>query len=426
MRAKGLFLLLAFILISYLPPILASEKKPISVDYAMHLAEKNSPLLSAAQFREIAARKSIDIARAAYFPTLNAEAIDSTGFPGSCNALGIEGLMGSPFRKGVAGGIVAEQTIYDFGRTFYNVEAAKHEAESTHQNTKVTLYQVKQLTLQIYYECAKFRTLRDTWTDLCKESASITKEAEHFVDVGQVSIVDRYLSKAETEQALTAQAFFGEQLDQATHELAVLMGIPSNTFICPRLPHELTCSLNPNTPIDQSPLLWRAIADARVAQARLKHEKANFMPKIVAVASAGAIQSADLVKNNGYSAGIGVTIPLFDLEIHGKIRQAAALACAKHQEIAAEKLYLEEANAKYDRIIHSSEVRLFHLREESRLAKKAFQVAKERYFNLEGNLIDLREAFRNISRVETDVENTRALLLQAMGSKALLNGSSIE
>lgn len=410
------------ILIAYLPINCLADKKAISVDYAMHLAELNSPLLSAAKFREIAARKSIDIACADYFPVINAEAIDSTGFPGSSGELGEAGLMGSPFRKGLTGGVEVQQTIVDFGRTHYNVEAANYESMATTENTKVTTYQVKQLALQIYYQCAEFRTLRDTWANLSQESAIITKEVQHFVNTGQVSIVDRYLSKAETAQALTAKAFFAEQLDQATNELSVLMGIPTTAFSCPRLPKELTQSLNPNTSSEHSPLLWRAVADANVAQAKLGREKAGLLPKIVAIASAGAMQETHDVNIANYSVGVGVIVPLLDLKVRGNIQRATALSFAKRREVAAEKLYLDETDAKYDRIIYSTEIRLQHLNEELQLARKAFEVAKERYFTLEGNLIDLREAFRNLSRVETDIENTRTQLLLAKGSKALLNG----
>lgn len=150
------------------------------------------------------------------------------------------------------------------------------------------------------------------------------------------------------------------------------------------------------------------------------------MPKIVAVASAGGMEGTHLVKNTDYSAGIGVTLPLFDLTVRAKVQHATAVAHAKDREVCAQKLFLEEENAKYDRIIRSSEVRLQHLDNELTLANKAFKVAKIRYFTLEGDLIDLRDAFRNLSRVETDLENTRTLLLQALGSKALLNGSSID
>ncbi len=36
--------------------------------------------------------------------------------------------MGSPYRSGYGAGFVAQQTIYDFGRTYYDVEASNYEA----------------------------------------------------------------------------------------------------------------------------------------------------------------------------------------------------------------------------------------------------------------------------------------------------------
>ena len=155
----------------------SADKRPISIDDVLQLSEVNSPSLSASRFHELAARKSIDIARANYFPTLNAEAIDSTGFSGSSGLLGVGGLMGSPYRSGISGGLVAQQTIWDFGRTYYDVEASKRQAELSKQDTRVTLYQVKQLALEIYYECAFFRSQRDIWAELSHHSAMITKRA---------------------------------------------------------------------------------------------------------------------------------------------------------------------------------------------------------------------------------------------------------
>ena len=74
----------------------------------------------------------------------------------------------------------------------------------------------------------------DIWAELAKDSAMITKEAQHFVDTGQVSIVDRYLSKAQTEEARTAKAFFAERLKKSEQELAAAMVTPVN-FSCPSI-----------------------------------------------------------------------------------------------------------------------------------------------------------------------------------------------
>ena len=418
-----LILLIIFSLFSSFK-IWANEQRNISIDEVLRLAEMNSPKLSASKLREMVASKSVDIAKANYFPTLNAEAIDDTGFSGSsAGLLGVGGLMGSPYRSGYGAGLVAQQIIYDFGRTSYDVEASQHEVELSKQNTRVTLYQIKQLALQTYYECAFYRTAENIWARLSHESGIITKEVHHFVDTGQVSIVDRYLSKAQTEEAQTAQAFFAERLKKSIQELAIIMNTPNQNFSCPPLPRELTNQLDPNVGMESSPLLARARVATKVAQSRLKQEKAGFYPKILAVASVGEMASARVVQKKAYSGGIAIVLPIMDFHTSGEIQRASAELSAKTQDVEAERQYISEMNAKYDLIIHSSKVRLHHLNDEYALAKKAFDVAKNRYFSLEGELIDLREAFRNIARVQTEIEETRTRLLQAGGSKALLNGS---
>ena len=132
----------------------------LSVKEALHLAEVNSPRLSASRFRELASKKSVDIAKANYYPILTAQATDDTGFKGSARWLQVEGLMGSPFRSGFSAGLVAKQIVWDFGRTYYAVEASKHEVAFRKQDLRVTDYQVKQLTLQTFYECSMFKTQR--------------------------------------------------------------------------------------------------------------------------------------------------------------------------------------------------------------------------------------------------------------------------
>ena len=50
-------------------------------------------------------------------------------------------------------------------------------------------------------------------------------------------------------------------------------------------------------------------------------------------------------------------------------------------------------------------------------------MAKNRYLKFQGSLVDLRDALRNLGRIEVDLEDTRADLLEALGSKALLDGA---
>lgn len=141
------------------------------------------------------------------------------------------------------------------------------------------------------------------------------------------------------------------------------------------------------------------------------------------MASVGEMANARVVEKKAYSGALGVILPLVDFRTSGEIERASAMLSAKKEDAEAEKQYVSELNAKYDQIIYSAKVRLKYLQDEFDLAKKAFYVARKRYYSLEGELIDLREAFRNYARVQTEIEETQTRLLQASGSKALLNGS---
>lgn len=415
-------LLILFVIV-FSQDVWANEKRVITLYEVLKLTETNSPRMSASRFRELVAAKSVDIAKANYYPSLSAQAIDDTGFSGSANYLEIGGLMGSPYRSGYGAGLIAQQTIWDFGRTYYDVEASKHEVELSKQNTRITLYQIKQLALQTYYECAFYKTERDIWANLWRESAKITKEVRHFVNTGQISIVDKYLSKAQTEEAITWYEYFEERLKKSIQELAVIMNVSHHHFSCSTLPKELPSFLNQNLSIESSPFVARAKTGIKVAESRLKQEKSGFYPKIIAMASVGEMANARVVEKKAYSGALGVILPLVDFRTSGEIERASAMLSAKKEDAEAEKQYVSELNAKYDQIIYSAKVRLKYLQDEFDLAKKAFYVARKRYYSLEGELIDLREAFRNYARVQTEIEETQTRLLQASGSKALLNGS---
>lgn len=392
----------------------------ISVDEILKLAEQNSYAISASQYQALAAKKGIIIAKAGYFPIVNFEAIDTKGFPGSNNWLDVDGLMGSPFRKNLSAGVVAKQIIYDFGRTKYDVKRSQYQADLAEKNTQITAYEAKILALLLYYDCAQFRTLEKIWADLSKEAEIITKEVNRFVNTGQRSIVDKYLSQVQLEQTRTAVAYYNEQIKGVKHELAFVTSLNENAFTCEMLTEKSKGLADPT--LYSSPFLARAKADLNVAKASLCREKANFLPQIVGIASLGAMDKTHLVQKKGYSIGLGFIMPIYDLHVIGGVKRAQEIVMAKNQEVKSQIQTLEEMNAQYDTTINSSSVRLDRLKKELLIAQEGFTVAKRRYFDLEGQLVDLREAFADLMRISVDTEDTRTTLLKAQGSKELLNG----
>lgn len=405
--------------------IFAQPANNLTLHQALQLAENNSSQITANEYENLAADQSINVAKANYYPTLSFEAIDSTGFPGSSNGIGVEGMMGSPYRQGYGYGLVAQQTVWDFGRTSAKVKAAQYQAILNADTTKVTRDQVKQLALQTFYACAFDKTQINTWTILSKDSAMITNQVNHFVNTGQQSIVDGDLSRAQTDEAQTELAFYHSLLNDATNRLSIILGIPSRSISCPTLPADNNY-LNIPSSYYASPLLAQAQANSNVAYAKAQEAKANYYPQIVAIASLGELQNVRLVQNNeNYSAGIGVIFPIFDIGTHADVSRAELAAEAQDENVSAQEQNLSEINSNYDEVIDSSNTKLQYLNKELNLANQAFSAAQSRYFSFQGDLVDLRDAFTNLARIENEINETRAQLLAARGAKILVNGGKI-
>jgi outer membrane protein TolC len=396
----------------------------LSLAEVINLAEQNSPRMRASRLQEKAAHEGVGVARSVYSPSIAAEGIDSWGFPGSSGALGIGGLMGSPYRSGAAAGLIATDTLFDFGRTYSNMKTAENIEKIQHEGIGVDKYAVDLDILRTFYDCSRFRSEHEVWDGLHGEIELVAKEVVKYVATGQRSIVDKYLAQAQVEEARTNRNYFKSRMNSTVARLTLLTGIKETGLSCPALPSlEASVPLYPTGAVN--PYLLVSHAEVELAKSRLAAAKADYLPKIVGVASVGTMERVRLVSRSDYSGGLGIILPLFDgLSTVHRVGQARAALDAKTQELGAVQLQMDELNARYDEIIDASKARIEHLEREQKLAEEGFSVAKNRYFKFQGTLVDLRDALRNLGRIETDMRETQANLLEAAGSKALLNGSS--
>lgn len=386
--------------------------------------EQNSPRLKAARLQEKAAHEGVGAAEAAYSPSVAAEALDTWGFPGSSGALGIGGLMGSSYRSGAAAGLTATDTLFDFGRTYDSVKTARQLEELERRSFQVDRYAVDLDVLRTFYACSRFRSEHEVWDGLHGETELVAKEVVKYVETGQRSVVDKYLAQAQVEEARTNRNYFQSRMNSTTARLSLLTGSSETGLSCPPLPSgDVSVPLHPTG--DENPYVRKSEAEVDLAKTRLDSRRADFLPKIVGVASVGTMERVRLVNRADYSGGLGVILPLFDgLGSVRRMDEAKASLEAKTQELGAVRLQLDETNARYDEIIDASKARIEHLEREQKLAEEGFSVAKNRYFKFQGTLVDLRDALKNLGRIETDLRDTQANLLEAEGSKALLNGAA--
>jgi outer membrane protein len=415
-----------FLIIALSGSVIGAPPRELTIPETLRMAEQTSPDLKAALQREHVSEQNISIFKSLYYPTFDAEAIDSFGFPGSSSYLGIGGLMGSAFRSGPAVGMVGNLTLFDWGRSF-SVQTAKSALKAVQEETEVARYSVDQTALQYYLEASRFQGQRDSYKQIAGYVKDVAAQVDMFVKTGQRSVVDRLLVQDQTTDAEMTAAAFDQRYQVALKRLALAIGMGADRMTCADPSALSDQSLGLSVAATVSPLVTQAAAQAEAAHSAISIASAQNMPKVNATASVGDMDEARLVNKRDYSGGFGVTVPLFEgYRIQSQIHQAQALAAQRDQDLNAVQLQLDELNAHYDEIINASRVQLDYLQKELEVAERAFQLAKKRYYEFQGTLVDVREAVRNLERIQSEVIDVKADLLLALGSKALLNGARIQ
>ncbi|MDB5039139.1 MAG: Outer rane efflux protein [Bacteriovoracaceae bacterium] len=394
----------------------------VSLSEILVKAEKFSHLLSAAQLNETAARANVGLARSDYFPTLDFEAVDSTGFAASSNLSGITGIPGSPYRKGASLGAVSRINIWDFGRTFYSTESASYEANVEKYRSQITEAEVDLEAAKTFFDCVRTKTQMENWQIILDQARVVSEEVQKYIATGQRSVVDKYLSESQVEEAFTQKADFEKKSDLEARQLSILTGIDYAEISCPILSKLSKIDASAISDNGKNPDVLVATEQAHAEEARASHAKAERLPKLFAGASAGIMQDVRLVREKNYSIGIGLEIPLFEVKAYYKIKRAEALSSGRQFLIEAAKERVDQTNAKYDKIILSSQARLEHLQNELKLAEEGFQIAKRRYFKFQGTLVDVRETLRNLTRTRIQIDDSQIDFMEASAAKILFNG----
>ena len=396
----------------------------VTLQQVLDLAEQSSPRVQSLKSFEEAASAGIGIAKAAMLPTVDFQAIDSLGFPGSTGYLGAGGVMGSPYRSGLAGGFVVQQQVYDFGRTDANIDVAQRDVEARRQRTYFEAEQARAKALHIYANCIQLKAQSEFFKGLVDETITVAKEVEGYVQTGQRTIVDRYLSQAQVEEAKTSQAVAEAQLGESEKALALAIGLTGSRPNCPNMNQEATWTL-PSS-LEEIPYVATAVADLKTEEARREVIRSSYMPKINLVGSLGVMERARLVAKTPYAIGIGVSVPIFDgFKDDYELERSRALISSRQFEISARKLEISTTNAHYDELIAAANVRLQHLKREQALAQKAVDLARQRYSNAEGSLTDVRESIRNLSRTSSAAIAASASKFEASSAKALANAGKV-
>ncbi|HVA65817.1 MAG TPA: TolC family protein [Elusimicrobiota bacterium] len=403
-----------------------ASAREIGVGEVLAAAERASPQLKAAAAQEARARDAIEIGKSSYYPTLDAEAVQSYGFPGSNGGLGLGGIMSSPFRSGPSGGLVSRMTLFDLSRG-YGLKAARSRLDAAQAETRVARYKVDQAALRIYFEGVRDRGQMEAWQEVDGQTLKVLAVVERFVRAGQHSPVDRFLVQEQADDAAMTAAAYARRYQIAVKRLALLTGLSEADLACPSPASVSESSIGVIMPGAAPPDIARAQAEAEAAKNVVGARSAGNYPTVTALASAGGMDSVRLAQRQDYSAGFAISLPLFEgFRVKSEISSAKDAATQRDYDVLAAKLDLAETDAAYDDLIETARIKLGFLDRELDEADQALDLALKRYLSFEGPLVDVRESLRDLGSVQSRRIDAKADLLFALGAKAVLDGGHVQ
>jgi len=390
--------------------ILAAEPvRVLSLEEATAVALERHPEILAARTRETEARSGILLARSPLWPRLTASAMQSKGLGGSSSAIGITGLVNSPFRKDPAVGVDAAWNLYDFGRTSYKAKAAERHWESAREELRRVEDSVRLAVSEAFFQCAEYGSLEALLKSRLKDQRELVQEVERYVRSGLRSPVEQDLARSTLSGIRARQAEVSVYGAAASARMVEAMGLRDfEPFAC-----VAAVSLPPLPPLEG--FLSRALEnrpEIAVAKAKLDRAKASLAaakredwPILSAVASAGVLSETSLVPKREWSAAIGIRLPLFE---GFRISAARGMASSEVGRFEAE---LAQAGNIVSRELKSAHAlaqglrdKFSYLQEQLGHAERAYRTARRRYLEKTGPLSDLRDAqsaYFHVSEKET-------------------------
>ena len=398
--------------------------KVISLPELVKFAEENDHRVEASHDGVKSAEKGITAANSYYFPTLDFQAIDSSGFPGStASSLGVYGLAGSPYRSGIAYDFLLRQTLYDFGRSSARTQIAGATLASQKLRKPEILAQIDIEATRAFFNCVEAKTAVDQWKFFSTQAKLVADEVSKFVLTGQRSKVEKYLSKTQLDEYLRKKKEAEDQLHYSLIFLNQIAVHEEQDLECPLLTEIYWPEKTSQSEDQTHPTTARLSAELEILKAQISAEKSDYYPKIVAVGTLGHMADNRLVQKRGYAVGVGLEVPIFS----GGITKAKVARAEIDLNAAEESLRATQDNIKRTNIIYSQKIAIEKSKSELLAlemedAQKGFLIAKTRYFSMQGNLIELREALKAYLNTKDEYARSKIHYYQYVIEEDLYNG----
>lgn len=404
------------------PPANAAEPTPPGLHFTLTDAEafalKNHPAIRAASFTAESVSQQIREARANLFPQVYGEA-NAVFAPSNTRLAALGGLNNPSIYSRQSDGLVINQLITDFGKTFDLVQAAKSSSLAARARVRT----IQNLVL-IQVDTAYFGVLK---ADALLRVAEITVSARQLVydRVDALmkhqlkSSLDLSFAQVDLDQAKLDRVEAVNNINQAENQLSTAMGFPDpQRFVLTTPPLNLQIPSSDENlrqlAVENRPEIAALRDDAFAAiQTANAARKAQY-PTVSAIADGGLNPKYNPkgLSQHYWAAGLTVEVPIanggrLDARVQEALLQADA---AQQRELDTENTITRDVRQVFLNL-ETDKARLSIVQDLLKSASDAQRLANTRYTLGTSSIIELSQAQLNYTQALVQ-DSTAQLTLQ--------------
>lgn len=321
-----------------------AQAETLTLEDALRQASSASPRVREARANVDGSRATVSLARSVYLPDVNFAAAATAGFGGSTHALGVRGLMNSPYTQHFGAGVEAGWTVYDFGRTAAHVDAALAGVDAAKARGALSARVTALEVLQAFEAAVTAEEDVRATAAVIELRARGAAAAQSLAAAGVRPALEVLVAIARAEEARAALEVARAELEAARFRLGALLGRPlaASTALVAAEPSKGDVERAVSSPLAASRDPSHDAADAELARARAldRAASAEHRPRLVVAGSAGYARRVSPDEPGYWAAGVGIVVPLLGF-VREEARARAATADAQAASARAHQADLE-------------------------------------------------------------------------------------
>ena len=328
------------------------------------------------------------------------------GLSGALNDLHPVGLANSPFYRNLAEGVNVYHPGFDFGRTKYALNEQQRRRDVFAANLEVAKAVVTLETTRAFYGLLQAQRLTEVARQVLRSRETNVRQAQAFyegrlrsrvdLELARFSLSEAQLRSIEAENAIRAAvAEFGRALG-ASQEAEYVLEETNQP-----LPQTKPLAVLIDEAYQKRPELVALQAEREAAVEAVNLARSQRKPMLSFFFSGGYARFTNVLARQLLAVGTGLYLPIFTWgKLEGQLEEAEARLRLLDSRYEALKQRVEfETRTDYLRLqnaLESIETRKF----QATFAREAARLARVRYQERLGSIVELTQAEANLSEAE--------------------------